>query len=99
MPEGAQVAKPCTRTRPPRHRLKQQADGQGAKVTPYQAGRERRVDPRRPAPGGRDRERQLKQHGATRRCHICKEEARAQNEASAAPALDAEAYARSEVGG
>jgi hypothetical protein len=39
VPEGAQVAKPCRRARPPRHRLKQQADGQGAKVTPYQAGR------------------------------------------------------------
>jgi hypothetical protein len=59
-------------------RLKHQADGQGAKITRYQVERGGTWTLADLEPGGYDRERQLRQHGAARRCHICKKEARAQ---------------------
>lgn len=97
-PEGAQVAKHYTRTRPPRHPPQAAGRRPGRPDHPL-PGRTRHGTLADLEPGRCDRERQLKQRGAARRCHLCTKEARAQHEASAAPAPDAEAGAESEAGG
>jgi hypothetical protein len=66
-------------------RLAQHEAGHGARLTQVQreAGGTWRLAS--VEPGGRSRERQLKQHGAGRRCPICKAEAQAAPEAEIEP--------------
>ncbi len=72
-------------------RLAEHEAGQGARLTQVQlrAGGTWRLAS--VEPGGRARERQLKQHGAARRCPICKADARA--EASPRPEPEPEVEA------
>jgi hypothetical protein len=53
-------------------RLTDHALGRGARITQVQAERGGSWVLANVEPGGRGRERQLKQHGATRRCDVCK---------------------------
>jgi predicted GIY-YIG superfamily endonuclease len=53
-------------------RLTDHAVGRGARLTQVQAERGGSWVLAQTEPGGHDRERQLKQHGATRRCEVCK---------------------------
>lgn len=53
-------------------RLTDHALGRGARLTQVQVERGGTWVVAQTEPGGRDRERQLKQHGAARRCEVCK---------------------------
>jgi hypothetical protein len=66
-------------------RLVEHEQGRGARITQVQreAGGSWRLAS--VEPGGADRERQLKQHGAARRCPICQTETAARWEASTSP--------------
>jgi hypothetical protein len=53
-------------------RLTEHALGRGARLTQVQVERGGSWVVAQTEPGGRDRERSLKQHGASRRCEVCK---------------------------
>jgi hypothetical protein len=53
-------------------RLSEHAVGRGARLTQVQVERGGSWVLAQAEPGGRDRERRLKQHGAARRCEVCK---------------------------
>ena len=88
--EGAQVARHYTGFATDLDtRLAEHAAGRGARLTQVQlaAGGSWRLASAEP--GTRDREAQLKERGATRRCQICKDQAQAA--AASAPERDLEA--------
>ncbi|MGH3194526.1 MAG: hypothetical protein ACRDNT_01045 [Streptosporangiaceae bacterium] len=84
-PEPMSSVRPNEVPRAVRIREAKHAAGQGARLTQVQlerGGSWRIADYR---PGDRNVERQMKQHGAARRCPICKAEAQAQASPQAAP--------------
>jgi len=74
------------------HRLAEHAAGQGARLTQVQLARGGSWRLAAVEPGTRDRETQLKERGASRRCQICKNEAQAgDQEPEAEPVSEPEA--------
>jgi hypothetical protein len=71
------------------HRLAEHEAGRGARLTQVQLERGGTWRLASVEPGTRDRETQLKERGATRRCEICKAEAQA-DELEAEQELEAE---------